>query len=202
MNECVCPLPDTLRDIPESNCEFNVKQIQKIIFQIGGFKFGTTPDDHLDLATWQALKTASDRTKVSLTPLIGGDPVIAAGDAITEGGGDNTTLNGIPRVNGTNPAPFSCNFKAISPGQEEMLKELMCRNDLAVYFILEGGRIMHNRTTDKEVTSFDIQAYFFSDRNVAGFGTTDMNIMSFQLAAGWSGAMDIFKPNFNPLTEL
>jgi hypothetical protein len=46
-------------------------------------------------------------TKIVLTPMIGGDAVIQAGEAITTGG-DNSTLNGVEEVEGVNRRHSSC----------------------------------------------------------------------------------------------
>ena len=74
-----------------------LKQIQRLAFQRLGSQFDSASNGILTLAAWQAFMTASDNTKIVVTPLIGADPVIEAGEAIKNGGGDNSTLNGVPR---------------------------------------------------------------------------------------------------------
>ncbi len=205
--DCTCPNPNTsLVTIVALACGVDLKQIQRLGFQRSGDSFNTaagTPTNILELADWQAKLTATDDTKIVVTPLIGGDPIIEAGDAITNGGGDNTTLNGVTETTGKNPSSFSCVFKSLPSEIERQISELFCEPSLRVYFFLQGGFIACVEiVTSVEYTGFDIQAFFFSDRNNAGFGTKDTHSMSFELPANWSKNLVKLKPNFNPLTDL
>lgn len=215
--DCNCPDDGILEEIADSTCSFDMKQIQRIAFANRGkviFDSATgggagngvpTISGQVDtLADWQVLRSAVDATKVVITPLIGGDPVIAAGEAISEGGGDNTTLNGITDILGTNPSNFTATFKSITPEQERGLKAISCKTT-EVYFFLEGGKIACYKYdgTDERCKGFLMQSYFFSDRNNNGFGTKDTHTMSFSLVAGWSENLIIVKPaDFNPIYDL
>lgn len=213
---CNCPNDGILAEIPATNCPFDLKQIQRLAFGTRGqvvfdSASGGGPGTGVPLATsqvdtladWQALRTAIDATKVVVTPLIGGEPIVEAGEAITEGGGDNTTLNGVEDVTGTNPSRFSCMFKSISPETEKALKNLMCQ-DLEVYFFLEGGRIACEKSeTDENCKGIRLQSIFVGDRNNAGYGTKDTNALSFSLPTGWSENLVIVDPvDFNPLYDI
>lgn len=207
--ECNCPPATSLTDIPSQDCPINLKQIQRFGFQRGGNSFdndeATTPLDITALADWQVLRTATDSTKIVVTPLISADPSITAGDAITTGGGDNSTLNGVEEVEGTNPASATATFKGLAPAIEKALKALVCEADLIVYFFLQGGRIAAKKIDETEFTGFKAQSLFVSDRNNQGFATKDTNLLTFQLAAGWSEDLEIFDASdldFNPLTQL
>lgn len=206
--ECNCPPADALTEIPAQVCPTNLKQIQRLGFQRGGTNFdlaATTPTDIKLLADWQVLRSASDGTKIVVTPLISADPTITAGDAITTGGGDNSTLNGIEENEGTNPSPFSATFKSLAPATEKALKAIVCEPDLVVYFFLQGGRIAAKKIADGEFTGFAAQSPFVSDKTNLGFGTKDTNLLTFQLPAGWSEDLEIFDAadlDFNPLTQL
>lgn len=196
--DCNCPSPTALTEIPAENCPFNMNQIQRVSFQrLSGEPFDTEADIKL-LASWQAKETATTDDKIVTTPLIGGDPIIEAGEAITTGGGDNSTLNGVEEMEGTNPSTFSANFKGISPAQEKALKTLMCENNIGVFFHLQGGRTVSN----DNYGPIPIQNVFISDRANAGFGTKDTNIIRFSLLAGWSENIVMTTPSFNPLTDL
>lgn len=204
--DCNCPPQSTLADIVAEACGVDLKQIQRLAFQRKGTNFdsaGTPVSDILELSTWQALMTATDDTKIVVTPLIGGDPTIDPGDAITVGGGDNSTLNGVEEVEGVNPSTFSAFFKSLSSATELAMKTLMCEKSLVVYLILQGGRIaVAEITAGSEYAGFGIQSLFVSDRGNQGFGTKDTVNISFSLVAGYSDNLQIVKPNFNPLTEL
>jgi len=203
MRGCDCPNPTAIEDIPSLDCPFDIKQIQKIAFQRQGNQFDT--DGILVEATWTPLLTANDDTKIVSTPFIGGNPLVTPGGAITEGGGDNSTLNGEEDVTGSNPSLFTCDFKSISPEIEKALKSLICEKNLQVYFITEENKIIANQeglTTDSH-KGFPISAYYFSDRDNRGFGTKDMHQMRFSLKAGWSEEMVKVSPtDFSPLTLL
>jgi len=210
--DCNCPTSTVLSEIPAVDCAFDMKQIQRLAFVIAGnvtwgqaTSIPTADADIKLLADWDARKTAVDNTKIVFTPLIGGDPAIAAGDAVSTGGGDNSTLNGVKEITGTNPSEFTATFKSITPEQELALKQFMCQPNVEVYFFLEGGRIASYKIagTPAGNKGFRIQSYFFSDRGNSGFGTKDMFSMSFNLGAGWSENLTMDVPtDFNPLYDL
>ncbi len=205
MAKCNCPNPASLTTINISDCPVDLDQIQKIYFQRQGFIFdGTVGKDITLLADWQTLVTAGDDTKVVVTPLIGGDPVITAGEAITTGGGDNTTLNGVVETTGTNPSQFSVTFKSLSAEEEKALKTLACEGKLGAYFVNRNEQLIVNEVATGEYTGFEVFGnVFFSDRNNAGFGTKDTFTMTFSLKAGWSEDLSLQTPaDFNPLTDL
>jgi hypothetical protein len=206
MLDCNCPEVESLVDIPVENCSVNLTQIQRVGIQRVGDVFdsaGTpTPTDILALSTWQAKIAATGDLKIVLTPIIGADPVIEAGDAITTGGGDNSTLNGVEEVEGVNPSKFSCVFKGLSSATEKAMKNIMCEKNLVVYLFLQGGKMACVKVDTTKHKGFLIQTPFVSDRNNAGYGTKDTVNMSFSLPAGWSDDLEILKPNFNPFTDI
>lgn len=206
--DCNCPAPLALTEITNENCGLDLKQIQRIAVQRRQGYGVFTPATILTLSAWQGLITATDDTKIVLTPMIGGDPVIEAGEAITNGGGDNSTLNGVEEVEGVNPSAFSCMFKSLSPKVEAQIKKLMCEKNLMVYLFLQGGRVacwaddINALPTAQQLRGIDIQSFFLSDRNNAGYGTKDTNTMSFAIVEGWSEKLVVFKPDFNPFTDI
>lgn len=205
MADCVCPLPTALGDVPALDCGVNLKQIQRLAFQRSGNQFGTgavPPNDITVLADWQTLIAAADDTKIVVTPLLGGNPVIEAGTAITIGGGDNTTLNGVEEVQGVNPSAFSAEFRELTPEIELALKLLTCEKSLTVYLFLEGGRIAAYEIDPTNQRGFLLQSMFVSDRNNAGFATLDTNTISWAFPSGWSENLVIVTPAFNPLTDI
>lgn len=203
--DCTCPASSALTEIPALDCGVNLNQIQRIAFQRGGNSFNTAgvpPTDILELAAWQALQTAADNTKIIVTPLIGANPIIDAGEAITNGGGDNSTLNGVEEVVGVNPSLFSCEFKELTPEVEKALKKVICEKNLTAYLISQGGKIAVVEVSATEHKGFEVQSPFLSDRSNAGYGTLDTHAFRFSLKAGWSENLKVLTPNFNPLTEL
>ncbi len=206
MEGCNCPESEALIEITTENCGVNMNQIQRIGVQ-RNTPDAFTPTTILTLAAWQAFKTATDSTKIVFTPMIGGDPVIEPGEAITTGGGDNSTLNGIAEIDGVNPSNFSAMFKSLTPKVEAQIKELMCEKNLTVYFFLQGGRIACWQNdiltpATSPNSGIPVSSVFLGDRAVAGFGAKDTNMFSFSMEAGWSEKLFIIKPNFNPFTDL
>lgn len=204
--DCNCPAPTALTAMIAENCGVDLKQIQRVAVQRVGSQFdkvhATAPTDPALLADWQAFMSATDDTKIVVTPLIGGEPTIEAGDAITNGGGDNSTLNGVEEVEGVNPSLFSCIFKSLSPENEKNLKALMCEKQLNVYFFLQGGRIAMKTIDADKTTGFVSRSIFISDRNNAGYGAKDTHSFRFNLVEGWSEDLVIVDPSFDPLTDL
>lgn len=202
---CTCPLPASLTAIVAQACGIDLGQIQKLAFQRTQATPSFTEATILLLATWQALTAANDNTKIVITPFVGGDPIIEAGEAITSGGGDNSTLNGVEEITGVNPSVFSQTFNSLVPSTEKQLKALMCEKNLTVYFFLEGGRIVAKEITGtpNNATGLPVQSLFVSDRNNSGFGTKDTNSFRFSLLKGWSEDIRVYTPtDFNPLLDL
>lgn len=205
---CVCPLAAAIPSFAAQDCPENIGQIQKLVFQVGQstapFDSSVPANDQNLLSVWTAYKSATDSTKIAVTPFIGGDPIIGAGAAITTGGGDNSTLNGVEQVEGKNPAPFTCFYRSQNAAFQTTMENLFCWQDqLTVYFILVGGRIMAESVTTTAIKGFRIQTPTILDVENNGFGTDDRNAVSFYMPAGWSKNRVIFTPSgFNPLTQL
>lgn len=204
--DCNCPELATLVEIVAENCGVDLKQIQRLGFQRAGDMFNGAnliePTNILELSVWQAKLAAIDATKIVLTPMISGDAVIEAGEAITNGGGDNSTLNGAEEIQGTNPSAFSCVFRSLSSTVEKQLKALICEKNLVVYLFLQGGRIAVVKFATNVYKGFPIQSVFVSDRSNAGYGSLDTVSMRFSLPGSYSDDLVIVKPNFNPFTDI
>lgn len=199
---CTCPAAASLTAIPGYTCPTNFLQIQKMAFQREGFEFdGTSGKDITLQADWEALKAASDDTKIVVTPYLN-EVGLTPGEAITIGGGDNTTLNGVPQLTGINPTSVIAKLKQAPAATIAAMKALMCELSLQVYFFNEAGQIIAYKVTTDTYHGFDAQAFFCSDTANEGFGTLDYNNVSFSIPQGWSSYMDVVTPAFNPLTVL
>ena len=206
-----CPAPSSMTAISEVDCGVDFKQIQRLAFQRVGDTFdatAATPTDIKTLSAWQAKIAAVDSTKIVLTPFIGGDPVITPGTAITNGGGDNSTLNGAEELNGSNPSVFTAVFKSLPAKTIRELKALSCEgvNKLVVYFVAQGGRIIASEVTagtPDVYTGMPVEGQvFISDRGNNGFGTKDTVAIQFSMTSGWSDTAEPVTPSFSALTDL
>ncbi len=208
-----CPLDPSLTDIPASACPENIGQVQRYWFVRKGQVIWdvVTPANNVpativgqapeDAAGWNILFAAADDTHVVTSPLIGGDSTLTAGTTITQGGGDNSTLNGETLVNGINPTDGSARFDSLTGAQIAAFRKLACEgNGLEVYLISQEGKIWGSKVGDL-VTGFDCTNVVLGSMSNAGFGTRDSNILTFQLAFDWDETKYAITPaDFNALT--
>lgn len=208
-----CPLDPSLTDIPASACPENIGQIQRYWFVRKGQVIWdvVTPANNVpatitgqapeDAAGWNILFAAADDTKVVKSPLIGGDSTLTAGTTITQGGGDNSTLNGETLVNGINPTDGSARFDSLTGAQIAAFRTLACEgNGIEVYLISQEGKIWGSKVGDL-VTGFDATNVVLGSMSNAGFGTRDSNILTFQLGFDWDETKYAITPaDFNALT--
>jgi hypothetical protein len=208
-----CPLATSLSDIPSSSCPENIGQIQRYWFVRKGQVIWdvVTPANNVpatitgqapeDVAGWNILFAAADDTKVIKSPLIGGDSTLTAGTTITQGGGDNSTLNGETLVNGINPTDGSARFDSLTADQIKEFRKLACEGSgLEVYLISQEGKIWSKKDGDL-VTGFPCTNVVLGTMNNAGFGTRDNNVLTFQLDFDWDEYKYAITPaDFNALT--
>lgn len=208
-----CPLDPSLTDIPASACPENIGQIQRYWFVRKGQVIWdvVTPANNVpatitgqapeDAAGWNILFAAADDTKVVKSPLIGGDSTLTAGTTITQGGGDNSTLNGETLVNGINPTDGSARFDSLTGAQIAAFRTLACEgNGIEVYLISQEGKIWGSKVGDL-VTGFDATNVVLGSMSNAGFGTRDSNVLTFQLGFDWDETKYAITPaDFNALT--
>ena len=195
---CTCPRPTALTTVPQFDCPVNFGQIQKLLISrqqpAGSERFDNTTNDPTALATWTPLLSAADDTLVVCTPTVIVDGTIEAGEAITNGGGDNSTLNGEVEVTGTNPSPFTGLLRSMPREIVAALKDLKCEPNLSVAFVNNSGQIIMNEVATDTYEFFPISSFFFGDRNNEGFGTKDSNAISFNLEPCWDDNFIVFEP--------
>lgn len=206
MADCDCPLPSEISDLTDFDCPENWGQIQKVAFQrrdaLSLFS-GTGLNPIETLASWTAFLTAVDDTKIVITSFVEAFTILA-GDPVLEGGGDNSTLNGVEIVAGRDPSTVEGMIK--SAPQTTVIKDLktlQCEGKLTAYFFNEFGNIIASEVVlDDDYNGFDVQSMFIGDKNNEGFGTRDSNAFRFALKGNWSDTARVIIPTFNPLTDL
>ena len=205
----VCVLPAEIPDIAASTGKVRLNEIQKIVFQ--RTKDGTTLNEITIattnpnlLATWTALKAASDNTKVTVSPYID-NPESEAGGA-REFGGPGETRGGIPIRFGRENTPFSARLMDTQTAIIEDLKAYECEEELSVFFINECGNIIGKTDDNASPTTFrgfPIRSIFISDLNMGFYTAPDYYMIQFNLLANWSDNLYIVTPSdFDALTEL
>lgn len=211
MSICKCPASTALADIPAVTCTESFGQIQKVAFQriysSGTTKNSFTTSASIDKkASWTALLSANDSTKIVVSPYIQA-PTSEAGAARTFGGG-NETLGGVEEVIGREPTTFSAVLRRIPQSVIKALKELQCESwsdNLGVYLFDDNGNIeaLQDETTPTTYYPIPIRALFIGDKAHGGLEEPDSNAISWTFLPNYSDNLAIVAPDdFNPLTDL
>lgn len=211
MSICKCPASTALTAIPAVTCTESFGQIQKVAFQriysSGTTKNSFTTSAAIDKkASWTALLSANDSTKIVVSPYIQA-PTSEAGAARTFGGG-NETLSGIEEVIGREPTTFSAVLRRIPQSVIKALKELQCESwsdNLGVYLFDDNGNIeaIQDETVTTTYYPIPIRALFIGDKVHGGLEEPDSNAISWTFLPNYSDNLAIVAPDdFNPLTDL
>lgn len=208
---CQCPAATALETIPAVTCPENFGQIQKVAFQrlkkADGTKNAfTNSASILLLASWSALTSAADSTKIVVSPYINA-PADSGGDArLTSGGNDD--LGGIPSVLGGNPVQFDGQLRSVPQSVIKVMKALQCEanaGNLGVFLFDENGKIEALQDPDTATTYYPIpiRALFIGSKIHGNFDSKDQNAISWQYPDNYSDDLAIVTPtDFNPLTDL
>ena len=211
MQLCSCPAATALTTIPAAGCPVSFGQIQKIAFQRLKMANGTenkflhgTGSGSIDLlASWQTCLTATDGSKIVVSPYIQA-PADDGGDARTFGGG-NETLGGVEIIIGRNPTNFSGVIRAVSQNIIKAMKALQCEaqaDNLGVYLFDENGSI-ECLSDGTDFYPIPIRALFIGDKKHGNLEAPDSNAISFSFLPNYSDNLIIENPtDFNPLTDL
>lgn len=207
---CQCPAVAAIATIPNVTCPENFGQIQKVAFQRlrkadGTANKFTSEASILLKASWTALMTAVDGSKIVISPYINA-PADSGGDArLTSGGNDD--LGGIPTVLGGNPVQFDGSLRSIPQSVIKTMKELECEvaaGNLGVFLFDENGKIEAVKgATDGDYSPIPIRALFIGSKIHGNYDAKDSNAISWQYPDNYSDDLVILSPtDFNPLTDL
>jgi hypothetical protein len=208
---CGCPVGSALTALTASTCPEDFGQVQKIMFQ-RVYSTGTTLNESVIasanpnvLATWTALKAASDGTKVTVSPFVS-EPTFGGGEARNYGGG-NATVNGVAQVIGSTPTTFTGKFLSQKQTVIALMKAYMCEN-LGVYLINGNGKIaglVDDLTTPTKFRPIPLapNSFFIGDKIIGGFEAPDHNMIAFGMLENWSDKFYVVTPtDFNGITQL
>jgi hypothetical protein len=205
--DCICPRPAALTTVLRVTCPENLGQIQRFIFQRAGFVFDAaadpTPNDILELDSWTPLITAVAGTKIVITPYVDTFTIPEA-EAITKGGNDNTTLNGVKQLLGFGGINPLGKFTGIPTAIVTQLRDLMCEGELVVYLINAAGRIVANKISTGVYTGLTVEPLTMGINypGSLGFATLDQATIQWGFAEDWAKNRAILTPNFNVKTQL
>lgn len=208
--EIICPRPTAIPTVGLFNCPINIGQIQRFIFQRQGWVFDSTDDTDIKLlASWTPLIIATDDTKIISTPKMAGI-TIPAGEAKTEGGGDNSTIDGVELIVGVGPITVTGQMQGLPAKIRKQLKTALGpEEDLVVYMINQYGHIICKNfdPANTAVTKYEglpiSGRVFVSDPSNDGFATVDKTTIRFSFSEGWADQLAIVSPtDFNAKTAL
>lgn len=203
---CGCPIGAHIADLTIEECKESMGQIQKVAFQRVYKTAGAlnSIDDPTKKASFSALFTAADGTKMIVSPYIQG-PTSEPGAARTFGGG-NQTLGGIEIVIGREPTTFSAMIYQESQKTIAQMKQYMCEN-VGVWLIDENGNLgclVNEVDSSVKYTPIPISKLFIGDKKLGGFEEPDSNSIEWSFFPNWSDKFYIVerkRMDFNPLTE-
>ena len=214
MEICDCPGAPALTTILRATCKQNLGQLQRFLFQRPGHVFdaaGTPTPNPIDtLASWTPLFAANNDTKVVSSPYVE-NFVIPRAERITEGGGDNSTIDGREIHLGWGAISALGQVAEVPGNIIKSIKKLMCEADLVVYPINQYGQIIgidaeglaEDGTPSGKVTGIPISSFFVSDLDNNGLNTRDKGDFGFSLDFGWRDDLVMVKPDdFNAKTAL
>jgi hypothetical protein len=199
----VCPPPASLATIPNQTCPERYDQIVKFFFQRKQATPSFTSATILIAATWTPLLTATDATKIVDSPLVP-NVVIPAGEVLKEGGNDNTTINGIPRLAGRGFVGVTANLTDTEAAVRTAMRALASESalqpgftNLWVYMVNRFGQII----AGSDGSGIDVYNVMVGDVGTEGLNKNNTNNLSFDLAPGWSDNVKVFQPTapFNPM---
>jgi hypothetical protein len=200
----VCPPPAALETVATQDCPERFDQIVRLMIQRVQATPSFTPASILLEATWTPLLVAVADTKIIGTPLIP-NVVIPTGEIIKEGGNDNTTINGIPKLAGQAFVPVTAQLQDANAEVRAALRALASESavfpgftNLWAYFVNRFGQVIGD-LDGANVAGFKIYNFFVGDVGTEGLNKSNIANLSFDLEPGWSNDAVIYTPEFNPL---
>jgi hypothetical protein len=205
---CLCPQAAATTEIGDLTCGENIGQVQKIVFQrrqatpsFPTFSGSAVGSADL-LASWTTLLAAANGTHVTVTPFCE-NFIIPPITPITEGGNDNTTLNGVAIVVGAEFAEATGTFRSLTGELLRQIKDYNCELDLTVFLVNEFRQIVGTSPNGTTFTGIPIQSFFIGDGDNNGKNTQDKTNFRFAVSYGWRDRLAFCVPtNFDPLTAI
>jgi hypothetical protein len=201
----VCPPPTALASVPTQECPVRFDQICRFGFQRMQATPSFTTTTLLAQATWTPLLTETDDTKVILSPLVPGF-VIPTGEVLKEGGNDNSTINGVPRLNGLGFVACTGQLQDVEAAVADALRALASESalqpgytNLWMYMFNRFGQIITD-VSSTNCPGIPVYNVCVGDVGTEGLNKSNLHNLSIDLAPGWSKTVKMFTPSFNPLT--
>lgn len=211
---CVCPPPAAITEIPAKICGVKFDQIVKIAFQRvdspGALPVfdGSGGNDITVLGDWNTRIAADDSSRIIVTPLFD-SLVLPVSESIVEGGGDNTTIFGLPNYQGEdNVSVDAIRLKNLNTAIKAAFDDLTCESDaqsgiakIWMYFFNRFKKIINisNGSLFEGIPVFNIR---LSSLGSEGLNADNISMLKFDLVnspTNWDLNSQITDPAFNPL---
>lgn len=200
-----CPLPTHLNGIAATACPQKFGQIQKIAFgrtYADRFASGAT---FISEGSWDNLIAAINDSKLVISPYLAGlsFPVAAP---ITQGGNDNTTINGVTDLQGGQMivVPFVLTNQSAQTMREfrDLAAETMLQpgfSQLEAYLFNDNDEVIYDETSaGTEYNGFRIYNLYIPDVSSNGLNSNNTYNCQFELPFGWSQYWNKQKMTWNP----
>jgi hypothetical protein len=203
-----CPKPTALAAAPDPSCPVRFDQIQKMgIRRITG-KTSLTTATILLATNITPLLSASDDTKLLITPFLM-DFKIPQSEPIKQGGNDNTTLNGIPKLEGFGFVTVTAEIRNVDFSTAQALRALASESggimpgqtNLEGFLFNRYQKVIVDNPSSTVANGFKLYNFAVSDVGTEGLNKDNIFKISFELEPLWSNTAKILTPtDWNPLT--
>lgn len=195
-----CPTPTVISAIGNPDCPVMPGNIQAIAFQLKGNSTFTSSSIALQ-ATWTpalALSTSAGIRVVQATSFES-----TPGEPITEGGNDQTTYKGRPKLKYLGFTACTYMLSGITPALAKQIMALTQfsakagqRSSLTAFFLTDDNYVISN----EDYKGIEIFNHVVQDvKKGGGYKLEDNYTVTFGIDAGWSFGQAITKASFNVL---
>lgn len=199
----VCPPPTAIAQPTAITCPFNFNQTVKMALQRVQASSPFANEEAIQTqSNWTTLLAAIDSTKIITTPFLT-NFIIPPSEANKAGGNDNTTIFGMPRLNGGNIVTVTAEIhnapNAVLATLRALSKESAIQpgfSNLTGFFFDEFGNI----ASKSDFSGIKIYNFFVGDNGSQGKNSPTMAMVSFDLEFGWSEGVIKTIPDFNVLS--
>ena len=201
-----CPPGAYLGGIVPTTCPIKWDQTQKLVFgRKFADRFANAGAFISQMAWYSLLNITVNDSRLVITPYVSG-LTIPATTVLTKGGNDNTTIDGVPEVNGIGFATVKFQLKNISAETADELRLLGTESmiqpgvsNIVAYFLQTSDAVVWNKTsTGDKYDGFEIFNLVVTDIGNEGLNTNTMYDVQFDMKGGWSQYWGYQVLPFNP----
>jgi len=185
---------------PNTGVDIVPGNVVKVIF-VGLADFSLTAVTVLTSAAWQTYLADEEKTHV-VTPFLDSFDIPPT-TPITEGGNDNSTVNGVPRLRSTSFAVAKAKISAADKTQIKKIRQIGAKagnfqqgTRIGVFLVHEGNGLS-GLPDGKPIPCYNI---FVSDSKKGGLGASNDYDLEFHLEGGWSDDETLYELAFNGST--